>query len=702
MEHPCSLSAPERGQEEFSPSRRKGRTRMPNRFISPAAFLLRRTCAALTLVSLLFLGAPLVEAQSFTVDPRITSGGDAADYPDANAVLLLDDIRFDVRPDRTHIFEEHDAIKILTLEGVDENGTLDRVLDSSHTEIEVLMARTVKANGRIINAAPPEITPLVRESELYAPMKRFSIRFPDVEVGDVVEFHLRTVHQPKPGGHFWATTYVENPMPIADTTFTVTIPKDVYFQTATPGNPELKAKEEAVRIEGTEYRRLHWHVQDQKAFEARPLAPSTLSLLQRIEVSSFRSWEEVATYVGQLWATHSTLSEGLSLRIAGWLPASNDIAVRARAILKELSHKRKVASFLAEGIVFHRPSAVFPEELISLPDSSLLLSVALTVAGVPNIPVASLGENRALLAKELPNPEKIDRIVLQIPGRHGHSYWVDPESPGFLLEAPPSGTPDTAVLSWDARFAGASKGLVDLAPGSALASREELAVEGRLERNGRAELNLQFDRYGGAAVNARQAARDIGDGARGVRERALDSFFNNAALAYGERARLLGRFFESDPEASDPFSLAFTLAVPGFGRVEGDLLTVPLPRFLSSNIRAAALEKGRGEIPLRFERPYQQDVRVHLIFPEGSTVLDAPARIEKKTPQAEFVATGRAEGNEVWYVGRLTVLDPWVDPPELKSALSVLGSAIESEDTAIKVSLAPSRPDGPSEEEDEG
>lgn len=662
---------------------------------------IRRGLAALALTGFLVAGAPTAWAQPSAVDPRITVAVQPADFPAANSVLMLDDIRFDVKPDRTHIFDEHDAVKILTLEGIDENGSLDRIVDVSEAKIDVLVARTVKANGKVINAAPAEITPLTRGSQVYDSVRRFSLRFPEVEVGDVVEFHLRTTHKPKPDGHFWATTFVENPMPIVDSSFTVTVPKDVYFQTATPGIAQGKAEEENVTVDGVEYRRLNWKVRDQKAFEPRPLAPSTLSLLKRIEVSSFRSWDEVADYIGKQWNESSTLSEGLALRVAGWLPQSNSTAVRTRALLKELGNKRKVASFLAETPSFHRPSAVFPEPVVSLPDSSLLISVALTTAGISNVPVATLGENRAALADELPNPEKVDRIILQVAGNDGQTYWIDPESPGFLLETPPSGTADTAALSWDSRFAGGQKGLRDLDAGSALANREELAVEGRLERNGRAELSLQFDRYGGAALNARQAARDIGEGARGVRDRALDSFFNNAALAFGERARLLGRFFESDPEANDPFSLAFTIAVPGFGTPEGDTLNVPLPRFLSANIRAAALEKGRRDIPLRFEQAYQQDVRVHLIFPEGSKVLDAPARIEKRTSAAEFVATGRAEGNQVWYVGRLTVLDPWVDPPELAQVIGVLGSAIESEETTIKVSLPAETPATPENAEDD-
>lgn len=491
-------------------------------------------------------------------------------------------------------------------------------------------------------------------------------------------------------------------MPIIDSSFTVTIPKGVYFQAAAPGMTDGAPNEEVITVEGSDYRRLSWKVQNQKAFVYKPLAPNTLSLLARIEVSSFRDWEEVGRYVGQAWDAQSTISEGLALRIAGWVPSTADSVARAKDVLREIARNRKAASFLSEEPTFHKPSQVFPEELISMADSSLLTSVALSTAGVPNIPVATVGVSSASLADELPHPEKVERIILQVPLSSGETYWVDPEAPGFLTNDPPPGTSDTAAFSWDPRFLGGVVGLQDLELASAVANREELAVEGRLERNGRAELTLQFDRYGGAALNARQAARDIKDGARGVRERALESFFSNAAGAYGERARLLSRFFESDPDGNDPFSLAFTVAIPGFGKIENDVMTVPLPRFLSGNIRAAVLEKQRA-VPLRFDQPYQQDVRIHLLFPEGSTVTEAPLRIEKSTPEAEFVATGRADGNEVWYVGRLTVRDPWIDQPQLTRALEVLTTAIESEDTQIEIRLpAEHQAGGEEDEDDEG
>lgn len=117
-------------------------------------------------------------------------------------------------------------------------------------------------------------------------------------------------------------------------------------------------------------------------------------------------------------------------------------------------------------------------------------------------------------------------------------------------------------------------------------------------------------------------------------------------------------------------------------------MLVPLPRFLSSNLRAAARDRNR-QVPLVFKQPYQQDIRMHLIFPEGSEVATVPELIRKSTPEAEFLATGRVEGNEVWYVGRLTVFDPWVDEDSVQRNIETLSAALKSEDTILKVELAP-------------
>lgn len=657
----------------------------PSRSGSVAA---KKVLAGLLCAGVFWTTSPAVAQAGGGQDPRLAVPVTQEAFPDTDSVLMVDDIRFEVEPDRSHTFEEHDAVKVLTKDGVNENATLVRVVDQSKSSVEVLVARTRKADGRLLNAAPPQYSSLAPDSKVYDPVKRFSIQFPDVEIGDIVEFHIRTKHKPKPGGHFWATTYVQNPMPIMDSTFTVEVPKGIDFRTATPGHPNSKPVTRTINKNGQSYQQLKWQINKEAAYEFHALAPKAISLLKRIEVSSFKDWAEISQFVGKEWQTHSTLDEGLSLRVAGWMPESGDLQERATALMKELNRNRKVASFLAEEPDFHTPGKLLGEKMVSSPDASLLASIALSAAGIPNVPVACFGVSKQSLSDELPIPEKVEKIVLEIPRPGSSSLWFDPESPGFVLESLPAGTSDTAALSWDTRFPAAKGKLVDLNVASAFENREELAVEGRLEKSGRAELTVQFDRYGAKALDSRQASRDIQEGGREERDRALTAFFRNTARSYGPRARLLGRYFELDSETADPFSLSFTIAVPGFGKVENGTMLVPLPRFLASNLRAAARERNR-KTPLVFDQPYLQDVRIHLIFPEGSEVTNAPATISQKTPEAEFFATGRADGNEVWYVGRLTVLDPWIEEQALQRSLDTLSAALKSEDTILKVSLTP-------------
>lgn len=652
-------------------------------------------------LTLVILVAPVSAQLGITpTDPRVSAPATTEMFPDASAVLLMDDIKFDVLPDRRHIFDEHDAIRILNKDGIEENATLVRMIDTSKSEVEVLMARTIKANGKILNAGEPRFTPLAEGSDVYKSVQRFALSFPDVEVGDTVEFHIRTTHKPKRDGHFWATTYVQNPMPILDSSFTVTVPDGVFFQTATPGDPDRKPEKKTVSKDGQKYTQLKWQINNESAFEFEPLAPRAVTLLKRIEVSSFKDWAEVNDFLKEDWEAHSKYGQSLALRVAGWLPATGDTEVRASELLKNLNSKRKVAGFLGDEPEFHDPESLLGEKLISSADASILASVSLAAAGMPNSPIATLGVSKESLEDELPIPEKINKIILEIPRAGKSPLWFDPDSLGFALEALPTSTSDTAALSWSPSFAGGEKGLVNLKVASAYANREELAVEGRLESSGKAELTVQFDRYGANALDSRQAARDIKAEGRDTRDRALQVFFRNTARAYGPRARLLSRYFELDSETADPFSLSFTVSVPGFAQVQDQTLLVPLPRFLSSDVRAAAKQRKR-EIPLVFEQPYQKDVRIHLIFPEGSEVVEAPESVKATTPEAEFVATGRAEGNEMWYIGRLTVYDPWVEGDALQRSLEALEAATRSEDTILKVQLAPGGLNESSAEEEE-
>lgn len=693
---------------------------MPNRLRSlkrrPTREGLRYCWFSPSLVRLLLLalwlgvgqvGLGAVRAETLGLDPRLNVEASAADFPDANAVLLLDDIRFDVSPQRASVFDEHDAIRVLSPEGVQENATLDRIVDSETTQIEVVAARTIKADGKIIDAPKPTLAALVSSSKAYSSVKRFTLRFADVQVGDTVEFHLRTLHKPRAGGHFWATTYVENPMPVLDSTFTVTIPQGVYFRTATPGLSDAQPKEESLTRDGVDYTRRRWHEKNPKAFSPKALTPPTTSLLSRIEVSSFRDWQEVAQYVGDAWQAHSTISDSLAMRVAGWLPNSTDGGLRAKVLLRELAKKRKMVSFFSEAADFHRPSQIYPEAVISLSDSALLTSTILTWAGVPNIPIISLGRSEASLAHELPNPEKVDRIVLKLPGSDGQVSWVDPESLVAALDGPPTRTSGVAAISWDPRFVAGAPGLKTLEETPVLANREELAVEARIERSGRAELAMEYDRYGESAQGIREIALGLHEQPRGMRERMLENFFSGFAGIFGDRARLLSHYVEEDPEAKEPLSLAFTAAVPGYARLEDGMLKVPLPPFLDSDIRSAVIEKKRTA-PLVFERPYQQDVRIHMLFPEGSEISALPQRIEVHSDWVDFEAMGRVHKHELWYVGRLTIKKAWIEGDQVARVLSVLKAAVASEHRIVEAKLPPPEQvpslDGPApsgEDEDE-
>lgn len=639
----------------------------------------------LVCVGLLLLISPLwAQSLGSELDPRLTVEASAENYPGAQTVYLLDDLTFVVEPDRSHSLEEHNAIKILHSDGIESNRRLLRMVDITTTEIEIISARTVKADGRVINSPKPTYTAGGKENQTYENLRLFSLEFPDLQVGDTVEFHLRTTYQPKPGGHFWSATFVQNPIPLKQATFTFIVPEDVPYQTNTPGHPETQATETLIERDGVTYKHLHWKMGEEPSYEYPPLSPPALTLLKRVEVSSFMNWSEVAEYLQSDWDANHKVSDSILLRTAGWLPTVGDTGARAAGLIRELNRKRQVVGTMTHQPEFHSPEKLLDRETLFSSDISLLTSVVLSAAGIENIPVLILGFDSDILSKELPTPEKIEQVVLQVPRPGKDPLWFDPQNPSFLLHSAPPKAQGTVVFSWDSRFG--TKDPVELKPSLPFNNREELVLEGRIEKNGRGEFSVQYDHYGQRAIDFRNFARELQEGPRETKERMLDSLFQNATRSFGQRARLITRFFEPDPDAVEPITLAFTVAVPGAGQLQDDILLVPLPRFLSSSVRSAA--RGyRQDTPLVFGEPNQLDVRIHLIFPKGSEVLNAADPIRYQTPEFELVVESRVHENEVWYVGNVTVNDPWVGSDRLEAVLEGLKLTTGSEDTILKVRL---------------
>ncbi|CAN0162546.1 unnamed protein product [Phaeothamnion confervicola] len=133
-------------------------------------------------------------------DQRFQNAPGASQYPQAPGLLLQDSISFRAQADGSNEFEEHDVIKVLNDQGVQEHRELLRVYQSENESIEVKRACTILPDGRVLDLPKQAIIdePLMPTSSAYKGLHKFEIHFPGVKPNAIVEFHLVTRRKPNP------------------------------------------------------------------------------------------------------------------------------------------------------------------------------------------------------------------------------------------------------------------------------------------------------------------------------------------------------------------------------------------------------------------------------------------------------------------------------------------------------------------------
>lgn len=649
--------------------------------------IVRRFGALGFVLLLLLLSASVVaqpERSLLRVDDRFLDSPGKEQHPQAKALVLKDDIRFELMPDGTTLFVEHDVVKVLDADGVKDYTELSRVYDGRGNTLEVVEARTISPKGDIYEVTQIEDEPLTRRHEAYKHLRHLKITFPKLEPGGFVEFHLRSQRAPKPDKAWWATTYVQNPDPILHSTFTAVVPAGERFHYATPGFESFKPKK--TRKDGQDV--YYWEVSNQLALESEPSMPPVLQVLRRIEISSFGNWSELGAWLYKRWDEGARGGERIDVTTAGLLPTAGDSDAKLAAVLEWVEKDRETVDFMVEDYQPKDPLALLDQERLSPVDMAGLLAVMLEFAGFQVEPIYSLGTPESEQQSGLAIPSRIEQILLRLTGPDGQR-WVDPETPGEFYRNPPAGFQNMSGVLASQR----KPGLVTLGNDPPDNNRQELQVEARVDARGRAEIGLKIAQHGLSGTPWRELARTLSARDRQVRERTLDKLFSRLATSISPRARVHARYFDFKAQTGQPLDMSATLIIPGYVTPADGEFQVPLPIQTNEQVRGLLNNGLSRRYPVRFPHTFRDETRVHIVLPEGSKVTEMPASFQVDTPTAAFLSTSRVDNHEAWYYSRLIVKKPWVTLEELEDLLRVAEKMAESQQGILKYVRTETRDD---------
>lgn len=162
----------------------------------------------------------------------IERAGGTDEYPNANEIVVFAHTTVEYEHDGSYVQYDHELIKLITEEGVDDNGDMSFVYHRRYNEHDLLLVRVIKADGTVVDVGedlitdgtPPQITAMdIFESDF----RDKTVVFPGLEVGDAIEVISAETSKPLLENAYNGIFFMEYTAPMLDVSVSVTGPADM-------------------------------------------------------------------------------------------------------------------------------------------------------------------------------------------------------------------------------------------------------------------------------------------------------------------------------------------------------------------------------------------------------------------------------------------------------------------------------------------
>ena len=604
-----------------------------------------------------------------------------AEFPNASALILKDDIQATVQADGTHDLIEYDAIKLLDKAGVERFGHTARLYDANVETVEVSLARVWSPDGRMTVMPPGAISDTVpealRRTALYAHLHQLDISFKDAVEGSVVEF--RFVHHrriPWTGKRFWEISYTQDFEPILDTRFSFDSPDRMQVDIATPGMPNLQPQVQ--RLNGRTL--LQWHLENRPALAQEPAMPPLRQLATQIQVSNFKSWDDFATWAKTWWDTLLTADANIQSKTASLVSGQTTDEGRIRAIMAWIAKEKKslkVDLSLEELAPAPAVGAFRAVDLLPL-DRAVLLAAMLRAANIRAYPALVAASDYGDPHRGLPSLQQFNRVLVAVAA--GNDWrWIDPsaQSPDQLGQG--LNNRPALVLNGVGRFT-----TTDTTPPHA--NREEISGVARLDADGSMETRLSIREHGANSTMWRSMISSTSQKEQQQVFQLIVSNINPSAVL---------RDFYVPPSSDGPLqvTLGFEESRAGSrtGEANGFQFAIPLlpQRRL---ISYADLPVNRRQYPLMLGATAYEERRLKIVLPSGWSVRSLPRSVSRSNSVGSYQVDVHADGRTITYYSRLILRRsevPVTEYAQYKDLMDLLAAAMTER---VVVQTPPSRP----------
>ena len=515
----------------------------------------------------------------------------------------------------------HVAARVISSSGVDERSQLDLAVDPSFQKLEIHALRVVRGSRVIDVRNASRITALPQETELrnriYNGDYNVNILFPDVRIGDVVEYAYTRHSQPLNfPGHFAETLSIGWSSPLHFQRIRILSPaaREMFYRVSDGRTVPAPSVRGATR-------EFEWQGHDLAAIVSEDDRPRWYEAWPYLQVSDIKDWSGVARRIVPLFAVKDAPSSDLQEVVRGIRAKGGKPAQQALHALQFVQDQIRYVSISIGrgGYQPSSPNTILARRFGDCKDKSLLLVTLLRELGI-EARVALVNSRRGrVLEAGLPTPYAFDHAIVR--AKIGpDTFWLD----GTANEQFSPLSTDSPANFERALVIDANTSALETIPRPASGSsgkKSDVLIDLRNGMDKPAKLRIATTYAGGLADSTRRSLADDDP------EQRQTDYINYIAGYYPGVKTAAPIAIADDParnliQVLETYDLTKTFTPDRDGRQEFFLQTDELYRY------SQTLKSPVRKVPLAIVYPLLIQQTVRVLLPAKWPVQDETVRIE--------------------------------------------------------------------------
>jgi transglutaminase-like putative cysteine protease len=592
-----------------------------------------------SLIFLCFIGKTLIGQTNYTdekINQLVRESPKFSDYPEAGAVILMQQVIHEINSDGSATTEEHILIKILRDRGKEKFGDLKRDYNVKTDSMVILIAQSRKRIGEPIPVEPEAINditpPELENASIYADFHQKVISYPEVAPNICLELKYRTYHRKDSDSnqYFWGINSFQWDEPILTKEYVVIVPKAKKFKYTMT----RRTLEPVVTEKGDKTIYL-WRVENVDQIIPEPYMPPEIA--PTLIYTSCPDWEHLGKWLNEQFTEKIETTPSITAKADELTTGLTNNEEKIKTIFLWLVTKVRNVQ-LPLGITGYKPhhAATVLENMYGDWRDKATLLVSLLKASKIEANIALVKRHGSQVTLDMPTPEQFNGIYVNINLSGGKTLWLNPFADDCRYGYLDAADGNRALVVNEG-----SGILTEIPHFSAEVNRTIVEGNITLAADGSVTATENFHTDGIFDFQMRRALKD-------KTPIELSQFFDQAATTLGEGTTIKERKLSDLEDLTATGEISWSYSSPDQGIIEGNMMIYHLPSLVFSFIQGApylpSLKERKYPFYIGRNCSYMSEYRFKL--PKGYKIAYIPEKIDIENEFGKWVQEFQKDPND--------------------------------------------------------